>query len=239
MIAAEYSTRTLTPTHSNGSLQQSSSGAALRPILVREHVPIQQTFPGGQQTAVAVSHPNHYLTAIPSTMIQSPSAKSLGQSASVSSLLTVASDTSGPPAMAPPSSAALNTGEVLHPYSNSQAPSDGMHFHGGGQSLASSARSPATSSQGQMTVVAQSSNQPTWVIEEVIDFGVPLDEIGIREYDDQNHPLGCKLLMSPRGRGGLFDGCVRSLCYDEEQVLMMQHQQGHGQDGGAKQNELC
>lgn len=237
MIAPEYSTRTLTPTPSNGSLQQSSSGAALRPIMVREHVPIQQTYSGGQQTSVAIGHPGHYLAAIPTSMMQSPSGKSLGGSASVTSLLTVASDTSGPPAMAPPSSAALNTGEVLHPYSNSQVPGDGMHFHGGGPSLASSARNPATSSQGQMAVVHTHSvmtthqyqapapspvnqvpnNQPTWVIEEVIDFGVPIDEIGVREYDDQNHALGCKLLMSPRGRGGLFDGCVRSLCFDEEQ----------------------
>lgn len=247
--SARMSTRTLTPTPSNGSLQASSSAGALRPIVVREHMPIQPA-------SVSITHPSHYIASLQ----QSPSGKSLGQSASVSSLLTVASDTSGPPAMAPPSSAALNTGEVLHPYSTMQVQSDaGQYHHGAGtpsRKIASS--SSGTSLGSSMAVVhpqsvinnqpslgyqaiqqpVQAPAQPTWVIEEVIDFGIPLDEAGIREYDDQGYPLGCKLAISPRGRGGLFDGCVRSLCYDEEQVLMM-GQQNQSQDGSVKVEQYC
>lgn len=67
----------------------------------------------------------------------------------------------------------------------------------------------------------QDNNQSTWVIEEVIDFGVPLDEGLVRECDDTGYPLGCKSLgysASPRGNVNLFDGCYHNVCYDEQQM---------------------
>lgn len=285
MIGAEYSTRTisrnpsggslhgnsngqavlrtLTPNASNGSLHGSGSATALRPLVVREHVPIQQVFPGAQQTSMAGLAPAQYITAVPATSLQqSPSTKSLGQSASVNSLLTVASDTSGPPAMAPPQSAALNTGEVLHPYGNSaqaEMQNSGTYLQrpppqqlNAGQHMAAvhsqsamsmnahqyqAASAPAHQAAGPPPQQVPAS-QPQWVIEEVIDFGVPLDESGIREYDDNGYPIGCKLALSPRGHAGIFGGCVRSLCYDEEQVMLMQNQ-GQQQDANHNLKELC
>lgn len=61
--------------------------------------------------------------------------------------------------------------------------------------------------------------QSTWVIEEVIDFGLPLDEGMVRECDDSGHPFGCKIGPPQRGNVNLFDGCVQNLCYDEQQGI--------------------
>lgn len=75
--------------------------------------------------------------------------------------------------------------------------------------------------------------QSTWVIEEVVDFGVPLDEGGVRECEDTSYPLGCRNLsvgISPRNHGTMFDGCVRSVCYDEEQVMAMHSRRQEGKD---------
>merc|ERR1712098_985275 len=52
----------------------------------------------------------------PSTLLAQNGPKTLGQSLSMSSLLSVESDSSAPPPVAPPRSAQLNTGEVLQPY---------------------------------------------------------------------------------------------------------------------------
>lgn len=79
---------------------------------------------------------------------------------------------------------------------------------------------------------AAENTQSTWVIEEVIDFGVPLDEGLVRECDDTGYPLGCKSLSigaSPRGNVNLFDGCVHNVCYDE-QVMEMHGDRREGKD---------
>lgn len=62
-----------------------------------------------------------------------------------------------------------------------------------------------------------SANGATWVIEEVIDFGVPVDE-GIHEVDDPGFLHACKPKALRSSRNGIFDGCVRTLCAEEAQA---------------------
>lgn len=226
----EYQARTLSPAPSAGSLHGSPSQKAL----------------GSQTVGLAPS----------------ASAKSLGASLSMSSLLTVASDTSGPPAVAPPRSATLNTGEVLtaqplpHAVAAAIAAQAAVqaqpHRPGppGGQPCPPRTQSRPTNlgvpsrevavqpsvpvTHGANVAVTQTqtvlgvpyqavsppqqapASQPTWVIEEVIDFGVPYDEGSVRECDDSGYPVGCK---PTDRRNSLFDGCVRSLCHDEQQMI--------------------
>jgi len=170
--------------------------------------------------------------------------KSLGQSLSMGSLLSVESDSSAPPPVAPPRSAQLNTGEVLQPYQPMlSAAHHSLHGSPGRPPNVMTGRSPSANSfsrvphQHSMAVVnsqsalreappsqaepPQESPQSTWVIEEVIDFGVPLDEGMVRECDDSGYPLGCKSLgPNHRGNATLFDGCVHGVCYDEQVVEM-------------------
>lgn len=205
-------------------------------------------------------------------MQQSASTKSLGTSLSVSSLFSVASDTSGPPAVAPPSSAPLPRAEFgypIRPASAAQQVPIGFHHRssshstsnkpltdfsvatlaegqqtliGGGPtmgprnpvgvkypgSMAGLQRNPSQTSlaSGQGTItqhyqMAHTSqpaellqyapaqpaaqvtcSQPTWVIEEVIDFDIQSDDAGdIHAADD------CGLLMRSAGRPGLCNAC--------------------------------
>lgn len=62
---------------------------------------------------------------------------------------------------------------------------------------------------------------PTWVIEEVIDFGLPADEL-VREVED-GAPWNQRVCnaggipyQNYDNRPGLFDSCTRSVCADEE-----------------------
>merc|ERR1719502_1458062 len=88
-----------------------------------------------------------------------------------------------------------------------------------GQPLISRKREPQPPAPAQESQQQADNTQSTWVIEEVIDFGVPLDEGLVRECDDTGYPLGCKSLSigpSQRGNVNLFDGCVHNVCYDEQ-----------------------
>lgn len=203
--------------------------------------------------------------------------KSLGQSISMTSLLSVESDSSAPAPVAPPRSAHFNTGEVLQPV-HIAAAGAGMQVRPAqtasnrGPIMQPPQRSPSNSlpprvahhiaqsgqqaSMGMAVVHSQAAisrerdntpqvlpqeppqvtdnTQSTWVIEEVIDFGVPLDEVLVRECDDSGYPLGCKSLSvgpSQRGNFNLFDGCVHNVCYDEDSDM-----HGGRQDSGS---ELC
>lgn len=79
----------------------------------------------------------------------------------------------------------------------------------------------------QETSQAAENSQSTWIIEEVIDFGVPLDEGMVRECEDNGYPLGCKSLSGPpRGNVNLFDNCTYSVCYDESQTTEYERRDG-------------
>lgn len=100
-----------------------------------------------------------------------------------------------------------------------------MHAHSVGpgmvQSQAVIHREPSTPVPAQEPPPPQQAtdSQSTWVIEEVIDFGVPLDEGMMRECDDGGYPLCGKNLeigQSHRGNVELFQGCTHNLCYDEQ-----------------------
>lgn len=248
----EYSTRTVTPAPSANSFQM-PQGAAGRMLSV--HNP--QLSPSPEMPP-----------------------KTLGQSLSATSLLSVESDSSAPPPVAPPRSAQLNTGEVLQPTSHCSSDSAGMtskvasqvqtiqqskqrqhsgpsqprrvpyHSPAMGQMPTHSAPMAMVNSQSAVNrevaapapaPVAYAPNyastpeppppqavdsQSTWVIEEVIDFGVPLDEGMVRECDDSGYPMGCKSGELPRGNVSLFEGCVHNVCYDEQEL----HDRQDGRD---------
>lgn len=201
--------------------------------------------------------------------------RTMGPSLSVSSLMSVESDSSAPAPVAPPRSAQLNTGEVLQPYANARlnpagaslkmpASQLGMHevtrgqnmqagrivaegpprgYGGAGQPMAMvhpqsvmqtrEPPSPVAQDRGGHDQQQASDGNSTWVIEEVIDFGLPVDEGLVRECDDAGYPLGCKSLSmggSPRGNVHLFNGCVHNVCYDEQQVMEMHGQRQDGRD---------
>jgi len=207
-------------------------------------------------------------------MQQSASTTSLGTSVSVSSLFSVASDTAGPPAVAPPSSAPLPWAEFGYPvqqvpigshqrnssrstntsltgfsiHSSGASPTVGQQTLIGGEHAMSprnpvdvkypgsmaglQQRTPSRTAlaSGQGTIVhhyktvytsqpveslqcppAQPAphvtcSQPTWVIEEVIDFDIQSDDAGdIHTADD------CGLLMRSAGRAGLCNACGGSV----------------------------
>lgn len=102
------------------------------------------------------------------------------------------------------------------------------------QSVITREREPQPQAPPPEPTQASDNTQSTWVIEEVIDFGVPLDEGMVRECDDTGYPLGCKSLSiggpSARGNVNLFDGCLHNGCYDEVEDM-------HGQRRETK--ELC
>jgi len=259
----EYSTRTLTPSPSANSLQMPQgasvgAGRILSPAVSADSL---------MKAAAARNAHNPQLSSSP----EMPP-KTLGQSLSATSLLSVESDSSAPPPVAPPRSAQLNTGEVLQPTSYSSSGSVGMtqmsasqvqtiqqskqHQHSGpSQPRRVPYHSPAMGQPMQSAPMAIVNSQPvnrelsalaptpvayapnyatpehpppqavdsqsTWVIEEVIDFGVPLDEGMVRECDDSGYPLGCKSLSIgevPRGNVNLFEGCIHNVCYDEQEM---------------------
>lgn len=60
--------------------------------------------------------------------------------------------------------------------------------------------------------VSNSGGQPTWIIEEVIDFGLPYEDQTGRDCDDN---FACKNLETTRGP--MFERCgAGSICYDED-----------------------
>jgi len=242
----EYSTRTLTPSVSTGSFHDRNN-------LVAGGGRLLTPSPSTDSSRFKINH--HQMSSLhaPGT---------LGQSLSVTSLLSVESDSSAPAPVAPPRSAQLNTGEVLQPYqlvqlqasasNNALMAHSSQVQHGYGQSGRAHAQPPRhphhppamgqTMAQPMAIVHPQSvisrepphqapapeppqqtsdnGTQSTWVIEEVIDFGQPLDEGLVRECDDIGYPMGCK--NTSRGNVNLFDGCVHNVCIDEEQVRAMQ-----------------
>jgi len=240
-----YATRTtLTPSQSDSSMPQLNGMAGrLSPSVSADAL---------MKAAAQRKLLNPTLSPIPQNK--------LGQSLSVTSLLSVESDTSAPPPVAPPRSAQLNTGEVLQPYAPTHLQATGsslgmpptiasqvhsvqqpMYQNSPAQPRRGPYHSPA---MGQNMAVVQShsvinreptapeppppppqavDSQSTWVIEEVIDFGVPLDEGMVQEYDDRGYPMGCKSLAigeSSRGNGNIFDGCLHNVCHDEQEGTM-------------------
>lgn len=266
----EYSTRTLTPTPSGSSLPM-AQGAVVGPARLSPS-PSADSF---MKAAAARKLHNPQLLPSPEAI-----PKTLGQSGSASSLLSVESDSSAPPPVAPPRSAQLNTGEVLQPYSASHCSSGAVGMTGMTASQAQTIQqsrqqqhagpsqprrvpyhspamgqsvmpvhSPTMAVVNSQSVVTREPSAPapppaayarnycvdsaeppppaavdgqsTWVIEEVIDFGVPLDEGMVRECDDNGYPLGCKSLSIgevQRGNVSLFEGCVHNVCYDEQEM---------------------
>lgn len=268
----EYSTRTLTPSQSGASLTNqvvpapaSAPGRILSPSESADSL---------MKAAAARKLLNPALSPVHGQMAQ----KTLGQSLSVTSLLSVESDSSAPPPVAPPRSAQLNTGEVLQPYAPTHLQASGsslampptvasqvqsiqqsmQHQHGGpsqprrgpyhspGMGQTAPQQTPSMAVVQSQSVMSRESSVPTpaaesppppqavdsqstWVIEEVIDFGVPLDEGMVRECDDSGYPLGCKSLAigdGSRGNVHLFDGCVHNVCYDEQEAPMHDRREG-------------
>jgi len=266
----EYSngTRTLTPTPSNASLQNQNivmdGGRKLSPSPSSDSL----------LKAAAIRKMNQMNPQLRGSPVHAQG--TLGQSLSVASLLSVDSDSSAPPPVAPPRSAQLHTGEVLRPNQfvqvqmQASASNSQLMAHGVAQvnSLRQSPsqpgglqgqRNPSTSSLNRgsphhvpnhmmaqsMAVVhpqsviareapqapvqqepppqqqqaSDSGTQSTWVIEEVIDFGPPVEGL-VRECDDIGYPMDCKI--NSRGSINLFDGCFHNVCVDEELVMAMQ-----------------
>jgi len=269
MLIMEYSSRSLTPTPSTGSL--TLVPRMLTPSPSAELLRVAQAASGrkgfGPQMTT-VQNVQYVPLTVPRTM---------GPSLSVSSLMSVESDSSAPPPVAPPRSAQLNTGEVLQPYANARlnatggslkmpASQLGMHEVSRGQNVQSGRSvtegppnrgyggvggsmamvhpqsvmqtrdppSPVVQDRGIHDQRPEASDgNSTWVIEEVIDFGLPVDEGLVRVCDDAGYPLGCKSLSmggSPRGNVHLFNGCVHNVCYDEQQVMEMHGQRQDGRD---------
>lgn len=224
------------------------------------------------------------------TMQPSASVKSLGGSLSVSSLLSVASDTSGPLAVAPPSSSPLLMAEAAAASAFTAKPSLGMGVPTMGParpvglqyprakgSLSSSGSnialqfgqvgkahqyqtmhaSPSAEKLHYMPVQSQvaqvafaqggkaeqyqtmhaslsaeklqympvqppvtqvACSQPTWVIEEVIDFDIPYAE-PVHEVENFNVPNGCIPLMTAARQAGFFNSCVLRTCEDDDEEV--------------------
>eukprot|EP00448_Togula_jolla_P028754 CAMPEP_0170628146 /NCGR_PEP_ID=MMETSP0224-20130122/32476_1 /TAXON_ID=285029 /ORGANISM="Togula jolla, Strain CCCM 725" /LENGTH=208 /DNA_ID=CAMNT_0010955447 /DNA_START=114 /DNA_END=737 /DNA_ORIENTATION=+ len=166
----------------------------------------------------------------------------LGQSISASSLRSVGSETAPGAKAPPPSSSAgvLSRGEALQVTSGIRAaalkniievqgarpgPGPGPpHVVQQQQVFAVRdpyARNPSTGSLSGQIAGRQSSREassaPTWIIEEVIDFGQPIDE-GVQEVG--NIQEDCQNMCKPRHERpafynfNLFDSCLNTMCYD-------------------------
>jgi len=162
--------------------------------------------------------------------------RTLGDSSSVASLLSVASDSVTPPSRPPPSSQ-LNTGSFLRrecsttpgvagyvsPVVAEHVKSiEGAHKQPSDWSRAPNSNgkpAPHASTKvptANYTVPAQSTISPlphqhvptpTWVIEEVIEFCPPADDTMIHECDAVSFARQTTSIM--------FDGCYRHPCFDD------------------------
>merc|ERR1712032_1774858 len=61
-------------------------------------------------------------------------------------------------------------------------------------------------------------SQPTWVIEEVIDFKQPEAE-AVLEAENINPANGCVPLIRSVGRDGFLNSCLHLTCADDDEVV--------------------
>mmetsp|Transcript_8910 Transcript_8910/g.24828 ORF Transcript_8910/g.24828 Transcript_8910/m.24828 type:complete len:186 (-) Transcript_8910:276-833(-) len=157
----------------------------------------------------------------------------LGKSASETSLggISIASDTTGKPAMAPPRS---TTGMLLSEQPHYPGKPDalgrlplpppsqvqGMYSYQGQQlrSPLSSIHALGPKGRGGYAYVNTDSQAfhtpaPNWVVEEVIDFGLP-DDWGVREMHEPEFGVGCDMShgSQPQRQSGIFSHCATPLC---------------------------
>lgn len=261
----EYSSRSLAPSASTGSMHNQNTVTTTR---------VLNASPSADSLLKAAAARQQMLTSVSPVSVSPLKVQNgaLGQSLSMTSLLSIESDSSAPPPVAPPRSAQLNTGEVLQAYLPLQAHQSPSHARLQG---VQPARNPYEShaprpvhqmpsmmgqqafmqapsgTVTQMAVVhpqaalsqrevpppappppqepaaASDPSQSTWIIEEVIDFGTPVDEGMVRECEDSSYPLGChSLTKAGTPRGGFIDGCVHNVCYDESQVESNNYKDG-------------
>lgn len=159
----------------------------------------------------------------------------LGQSVSLTSLLTDVSD-KGPSARAPPRSnqTAMGMGNKMQPYLAGVPTPQSMTRNPSGASMT---RNPSGTSMtrdpsGTSVVSGQHpamrgvhhamdsglgavprevpSQNPTWVIEEVIDFG-PVHDEGLPEHEDS---IG-RMCEPHKADGSIFDSCMKTICVND------------------------
>lgn len=119
-------------------------------------------------------------------------------------------------ARAPPSSTALSAGTSLQ--RPLQAWPRAVPFGGALATSMTALNREATPTQGMS--VPKEVATPTWVIEEVIDFGLNPEEGSepVREVEDPGLHGVCDTAqgMPPHYRGSLFDSCTKTICADED-----------------------